>query len=148
MILLDTNLLTRITDSKHPQCSTARGAINKLTANRERLVIVAQNLYEFWAVATRPAGAAPVGQNGLGMSTDRASQWVLYFQRRFALQPDPVDLLPQWHQLVKTNRIRGFKAHDVRLAAAMLLLGIPQILTFNVADFKALSISVIDPATV
>ena len=56
MILLDTNLLTRITRSHDPQSAVARAAIQTLLRRGERLIVVPQNLYEFWAVATRPPG--------------------------------------------------------------------------------------------
>ena len=53
MILLDTNILGRMTDSADPQCLTARRVVHALLAKSERLIVVPQNLYEFWAVATR-----------------------------------------------------------------------------------------------
>jgi predicted nucleic acid-binding protein len=56
MILLDTNLLTRITQPHDPQSAIARAAIQTLAERGERLIVVPQNLYEFWAVATRSAG--------------------------------------------------------------------------------------------
>jgi predicted nucleic acid-binding protein len=93
MILLDTNLLARINNSAHPHCIVARRAVTVLRGRGEQLVIVPQTIYEFWAVATRKAGAPPAGQNGLGMTTSQASQWLHYFQRRFTLLPDRVELL-------------------------------------------------------
>ena len=60
MILLDTNLLTRMTRSNDAQCAAAREAVRKLIARGERLIVGPQNLYEFWAVATRLPG--PVGR--------------------------------------------------------------------------------------
>jgi hypothetical protein len=74
MILLDTNLLVRMTRSLDPQCGVARNAIQTLRARRERLIVVPQNLYEFWAVATCPVGAPPAGGNGLGMTPGQAGQ--------------------------------------------------------------------------
>ena len=65
MILLDTNLLGRITDSTDPQCATTRRAVSLLLGSRERLVIVPQNLYEFWAVATRKSGPPLQAKTGL-----------------------------------------------------------------------------------
>ena len=82
MILLDTNVLGRMTDSADPHCSAARRAVHTLLARGERLIVVPQNLYEFWAVATRRRGAAPAGQNGLGMTPKQASQWLQFFQGR------------------------------------------------------------------
>jgi predicted nucleic acid-binding protein len=64
MILLDTNLLTRMTRSHDQQSGVARAAIQILVGRGERLIVVPQNLYEFWAVATRSPGAPPAGSNG------------------------------------------------------------------------------------
>src|SRR5437016_3832051 len=147
MILLDTNLLGRMTDSADPQCAASRRAVHGLLAKRERLVIVPQNLYEFWAVATRKPGSAPAGQNGLGMTCEQASQWLHFFQRRFTLLPDREELLGRWQGLVEALGIKGFKSYDARLAAAMQTYGIQRLLTFNANDFKVFSITIIGPAS-
>jgi predicted nucleic acid-binding protein len=148
MILLDTNLLTRLARKSHPHGAIARVAVTKLLGRGEKIVIVPQNLYEFWAVATRPVGVSPVGQNGLGMTINQANQWLRLFQRRFSLLPDREDLLSRWHDLVKTLGIRGFRAHDARFVAAMECYGITQLLTFNGKDFEAFAVTIIDPSKV
>ena len=148
MILLDTNLLARVTDSRDPQSGTARHAVHELLSQREQLVIVGQNLYEFWVVATRRPGAAPAGQNGLGMTVEQASQWLGFFQRRFCLLPDHDDLPRRWYELVKTLGIRGYRAHGARLVAAMQCYGIASLLSFNFGDFQGLPVTIIDPAAV
>jgi predicted nucleic acid-binding protein len=148
MILLDTNVLARMTDSSHPQCAASRRAVHILLARRERLLIVPQNLYEFWAVATRKPGPPPAGQNGLGMTCAQASQWLRFFQRRFTLLPDRTELVESWHALLIALGVKGFKSHDVRLVAAMQTYGIARILTFNANDFKGFPITTIDPASV
>lgn len=148
MILLDTNLLTRLTSSVHPHGPISRKAIQKLLARREQIAIIPQNLYEFWAVATRLPGTRPVGENGLGQGTEQASQWLRFFQRRFTLLPDRDDLPIRWHDLVRTFSIKGFRAHDARLVAAMQCYGMTHLLTFNGEDFKGLGIAVIDPQSV
>jgi predicted nucleic acid-binding protein len=148
MILLDTNLLGRVTDSADPQCAIARRAIHRLLAARERLIIVPQNPYEFWAVATRKPGPPPTGQNGLGMTWEQASQWLSFFERRFTLLHDRQDLLATWHALVKSLGIGGLRSYDARLVAAMQSFGVSRLLTFNGNDFRDFSITVIDPATV
>ncbi len=148
MILLDTNLLGRITDSTDPQCAVTRRAVKVLAARGERLVIVPQNLYEFWAVATRRPLPPPAGQNGLGMTCNQTSLWLNYFQRRFTLLTDRADLLDTWHALVKMFGIKGLKSHDARLVAAMQSNNISRLLTFNASDFKSFSITIIDPASV
>lgn len=147
MILLDTNLLGRLTDSADPLSEAARQAVHTLLAKGERLIIVPQNLYEFWAVATRRPGAPPAGQNGLGMTTEQASQWLRFFQRRFILLPDRDELLTYWHALVRTRDIRGFKSHDARLVAAMQSYGITRLLTFDMGDFQGFAITLLDPAS-
>jgi predicted nucleic acid-binding protein len=147
MILLDTNLLARITDSAHSQCAIARQAVQASLAKRERVIIVPQNLYEFWAVATREPGTPPAGQNGLGMTPEQASQWLRFFQRRFILLPDREELLAHWHSLVRTLQIKGLRSHDARLVAAMQTHGITRLLTFNTDDFKGFSITLVHPAS-
>lgn len=128
MILLDTNLLTRMTRSADPQSGLARTAIQALLGRGERLIIVPQNLYEFWAVATRPPGAPPSGRNGLGMTTVQAGHWLRFFRRRFILLHDRDDISSRWQTLVETHSITGFRAHDVRLVAAMQGYGITRLL--------------------
>ena len=118
-----------------------------LLAQNERLIIVPQNLNEFWAVATRKSGPPPTGQNGLGMTGEQASQWLNFFQRRFTLLPDRAELLECWHVLVKTLGIKGLKSYDARLAAAMQTYGIARLLTFNASDFKGFGITIIDPTS-
>jgi len=82
------------------------------------------------------------------MNCEQASQWLLFFQRRFTLLTDRPDLLGRWHALVKGFGVKGLKSYDARLVAAMQTFGIVQLLTFNANDFKAYPITVIDPASV
>jgi predicted nucleic acid-binding protein len=145
VILLDTNLLARMTDSADKHYAASRGAIHKLLTQHEQIIIVPQNLYEFWAVANRRPGNAPAGQNGLGMSSEQASQWLAFFQRQFSLLPDREDLPARWHTLVRSRDIKGFKSHDARLVAAMESYGISRLLTFNASDFKDFTITVVSP---
>jgi len=147
MILLDSNLLTRMTRARDPQAGMARSAIQTLLTRGERLIVVPQNMYEFWAVATRRPGAPPAGQNGLGMTPAQAGQWVRFFQRRFAFLPDHDQLSKVWLTLVEAHGITGFRAHDVRLVAAMQCYGITRLMTFNAAHFRGLPITVLDPAS-
>ena len=148
MILLDTNLLVRMTNAADPGCALARRAVHALIDRREALVAVPQGLYEFWAVATRKAGSPPAGQNGLGMTPQQASQWLSFFQRRFTLMHDREDVPARWHTLVRTLAITGFRSHDARLVAAMESQGITRLLTLNPDDFKRFQITLMDPAAV
>jgi predicted nucleic acid-binding protein len=136
-----------MTDSADLRCALARRAVHGLLAKGERLIIVPQNLYEFWAVGTRNPGPPPAGQNGLGMTPQQASQWLRFFQRRFTLLPDREELVTRWHALVKTLGIKGLRSYDARLVAAMQTYGITRLLTFNADDFGPFSITLIDPAS-
>ncbi len=148
MILLDTNLLTRMTRSHDPQSAVARAAIQTLLRRGERLIVVPQNLYEFWAVATRPPGPPPTGRNGLGMTPAQAGHWLRFFRRRFTLLSDREELCRLWQELVERHVVTGFRAHDVRLVAAMQSYGITRLLTFNAPDFRGLAVVILDPAAV
>jgi len=145
MILLDTNVLVRMTDPADPQCAVARGTIHSLFSRRERIVIVPQNLYEFWAVATRKVGLPPSGQNGLGMTASQSSQWLRFFLRRLTLLNDQENLITLWHDLVSTLGILGAKSHDARLVAAMQSHGIARLFTFNADHFRNFPITLVDP---
>jgi predicted nucleic acid-binding protein len=147
MILLDTNLLTRMTRSHDPQSGVARTAIQTLLGRGERLIVVPQNMYEFWAVATRAPGAPPAGQNGLGMTPAQAGHWLRFFQRRFTLLPDRDELSKLWLALVEAHAVTGFRAHDVRLVAAMQSYGIARFLTFNPNHFRGMPVTILEPAS-
>jgi predicted nucleic acid-binding protein len=147
VILLDTNLLTRMTRSHEPHADEARSAIMSLLGRGELLALVPQNLYEFWVVATRKPGPPPAGSNGLGMDPTQAGLWLRFFQRRFTLLPDREELSKLWQELVEAHGVTGFRAHDVRLVAAMQSYGITRLLTFNSEDFRGLPVTVLDPTS-
>lgn len=60
---LDTNILARSVEPDHPMHGPANLAIETLSARSESICVMAQSLYEFWVIATRPRE-----QNGLGRS--------------------------------------------------------------------------------
>lgn len=128
-VLLDTNILLRLTQPHHPQAPAAARAVRKLRAQGESLVLTQQNVVEFWVVATRPVAA-----NGLGLSVEQVIAEVDAIKRLFILQPE-VPIHDTWERLVRDYRISGKNAHDARLVAAMMAQGIDSLLTFNVQDF-------------
>jgi hypothetical protein len=81
------------------------------------------------------------------MTPAQAGQWLRFFRRRFVLLYDRDDLSSLWQALVETHGVTGFRAHDVRLVAAMQSYGITRLLTFNAADFRGLPVTILDPAT-
>ncbi len=64
-VLLDTNILARLIQRGHPHQVVAVGAVKRLEDRGDQIYVVPQNLYELWAVCTRPAG-----ENGLGMNAE------------------------------------------------------------------------------
>jgi predicted nucleic acid-binding protein len=131
MTLLDTNMLLRSAKTDDPLCETADKAILSRRSIDDVLCIVPQNLYEFWATATRPVEA-----NGLGMSITEAQTEVARLKKIFQVLKDSEELLPEWETLVIDYSCRGRVSFDARLVAAMKIYQIPNILTFNVQDFR------------
>jgi len=124
--------------------SAAAGSINSFLRNDETLVIVPQNVIEFWCVATRPEAA-----NGLGMSLAETAQRTQAFRSALVLLPDTGEIFDEWERLVTQHQVAGKPVYDTRLVAAMLVHGITHLLTFNTSDFKRYNeITVVDPASV
>jgi predicted nucleic acid-binding protein len=149
MILVDTNLLCRMPNRAHPHHGIARRSLQIFRSRGERLVIMPQNLHEFWSTATRRTGVPPIGGNGLGLSAGLADKWIEYFLKKLQLLSENDHVVQRWRSLVRGSNVLGNKSHDVRLVAAMEVYAIPAILTFNGADFRQFaSIRVLDPHTV
>ncbi len=143
-VLVDTNLILRLTDPADPSHQQAADAVAALEAAGENLCLVPQCLYEFWAVATRPTAS-----NGLGLSPTAASAALTGLRARFQVLDDTAAILPEWERLVVAHSVLGKNAHDARLAAAMLVHGVTHLLTFNDGDFRRFAgITVLTPASV
>jgi predicted nucleic acid-binding protein len=126
-VLIDTNILVRLTDSSSP----AYAAVRRESLAGADLVLVPQVLTEYWAVVTRPEES-----NGLGLSTERAAQEIESFKRDFDLVYDSASCHRAWETLVVKYSVKGKRTHDAKLVAAMVAHGIPSILTFNASDFR------------
>jgi predicted nucleic acid-binding protein len=139
-ILIDTNILLR---SLQPHCAIVERAITALRTANETLNVAAQNLIEFWAVATRRAS-----ENGLGMTVEMATSELTVLKRLFSLLPESPSVFEEWERLVATHRVAGKNTHDARIVAAMNVHGITRILRFNVQDFtRYADISAVHPET-
>jgi predicted nucleic acid-binding protein len=55
--LIDTNILVRLVRPQDPLNPAAAGAVDILKRRGEKTSVAAQNLIEFWSVATRPVEA-------------------------------------------------------------------------------------------
>lgn len=130
IVQLDTNILTRLAQPAHPMAGTALSAIRTIESGGHTCCMVPQNLYEFWAVATRP-----VPSNGLGLDIADAELELNQIRKAFTLNRDTAGLVDEWQRLIVTYRSQGKPSHDARIVAAMNLNGITQLLTFNGPDF-------------
>jgi predicted nucleic acid-binding protein len=118
-------------------------SVSILATRRDELHIIAQNLIEFWAVATRP-----ITDNGLGLTVAQADQELTKLKALFTILPDTADILPEWEQLVVKHQVLGRQVYDARLVAAMIVHGLSHVLTFNTGDFKRYSrITAVSPKT-
>jgi predicted nucleic acid-binding protein len=130
-ILVDTNILLRSVQPHHPHYPIVERAFSVLRSNNESLHVAVQNLVEFWAVASRPAGS----QNGLGMTPQKVAKELAVLKDLFTLLSEPVSIFQDWEQFVTSYRVSGRNTHDARLVAVMKAHSIGTILTFNVQDF-------------
>ncbi len=142
-VLIDTNILIRAAHRKSPAHRQAINALRTLRTRGDRICVVPQNLYEFWAVATRS-----IKNNGLDHSPNQASRLVSIIEESCMVFRDPPELYDEWRRLVVLHGVSGKKAHDTRLVAAMKVHRITQILTYNVDDFiRYSSIEALEPGS-
>jgi predicted nucleic acid-binding protein len=129
-LLLDTNVLLRASDPGSPLYALATEAVALLLAAGEQIQITAQNLIEFWAVATRPESV-----NGLGWSAQQTRDEISRLLGQFPLLEDSPAIFSEWPNLVSSHAVEGKATHDARLVAVMQVHGIACLLTFNTVDF-------------
>lgn len=142
-ILIDTNIILRIAEPAHPMHQAALRAVKKLFADGHDLCMVAQNLIEYWNVATRP-----YDKNGLGRTPAQTDTDLAGLESIFTLLPDTAAIYREWRSLVAAHSVAGKQVHDTRIVAAMNVHVIKNLLTFNIADFARFTeITVIDPTT-
>ena len=147
LILVDTNVLLRRMERTSPQSLIAKSAMRTLREGGDELVIASQTLYELWVVLTRPTSA----RGGFGRTSAEATRLLQGNMKLCRHLPDSQALFALWFDLVQRYQVRGTKAHDARLVAAMKGAGVSHVLTFNVSDFQVFAaegITVVDPATV
>lgn len=143
-ILLDTNILLRISDRDHASHAMAVSVVELLETSGHEAVVVPQVLYEYWVVATRP-----LENNGLGSDIASVEADLDEWSSTFRLLLDERGVFTRWHSLVTNYEVKGKTAHDARLVAAMQRHGVTNLLTFNKPDFiRFTSIHVFTPAEI
>jgi predicted nucleic acid-binding protein len=139
--LVDTNILLRSSDPASSSHVPAVAAVSKLLERGDQVVMTAQNLVEFWAVATRSRD-----ENGLGWTIQEARARVDQLLGLFPLLAETPAIFTTWLQLVSEHEVRGKRVHDARLVAAMQAHGISHLLTLNPGDFRRfLGIEIVHP---
>ena len=142
--LVDTNVLLRSAQTSHPVYDDVARSVSILASRRDQLHVVAQNLIEFWAVATRP-----IVNNGLGLSIPQTEVGVSRLKSLFAVVPDTPEIFSEWERIVLQYQVSGKQVHDARLVAAMKVHGLSNLLTFDGGDFKRFTeITVVNPRDV
>jgi predicted nucleic acid-binding protein len=127
---VDTNILLRISRRDDPDYGIVAGALERLLREDAALYYTHQNISEFWNVWTRPTV-----RNGFGLTGESAAREISKFEGMMELAADSPDVYANWLELVRDYQVQGVQVHDARLVAAMLVHGIPNLLTLNVADF-------------
>ncbi len=142
--LADTNVISRWTQPRDPHYAACRTAVSTLRARGERVYITAQNILEYWSLATRP-----VDVNGLGLTVGQVIPRVRLLLRHFPILPETAEIFPIWQTLVETQAIVGRQVYDARIVAVMQAHSLTHILTMNPAHFRRYpGITVVDPHSV
>jgi predicted nucleic acid-binding protein len=128
--LIDTNILLRHFNRTDPFQSAVTRSLARMVDRGVTLCVCAQNIFEFWAVATRPAGV-----NGLGHNAAATRRNVDVILETFELLPDPPDLVARWLEICTRHEVAGKPSHDARLVALMEAAGVEELLTRNIRDF-------------
>lgn len=126
LVVVDSNILVFIANPLAPLRQDCLDAVNKLGQRGDQPCVLAQNLYEFWTVVTRPVAA-----RGLGLTTAQAESALINLKSLFRLLPDTSAIYAEWERLVQ-HAVSGKNTHDTRIAASMLVHGVTHLLTSNV----------------
>lgn len=108
-ILADTSILLRRVHRGDPQHRQTRDAINHLTKQGRRLCVTTQNLFEFWAVCTRP-----VEDNGLGLTPAHADRVLDRVERSVLRLKDSDSIYPVMAEA--RDPVRRLRQEDSRCA--------------------------------
>jgi len=133
--LVDTNILLSSAQTSHPVYGNVARVVGVLLTCEDELFVIAQNVIEFCAVATRP-----IANNGFGLTTAQATQELTKLKALFAILPNTADILPAWEEVVVKHQVLGKQVYDARLVAAMIVHNLTHLLTFNTGDFKRFTV--------
>ena len=143
--LLDTGVLLRLVIRSDPLHAQIRQAVGILKNQGHQTVTLAQNVAEFWNVCTRPKTA----RGGMGPSVGNTHHRLRLIERAVLILPDRSEAYTEWKRLLMAHLVMGVQVHDARIAAAMAVHGIRNLLTLNSSDFaRYAGITAVAPADV
>jgi len=137
--LVDTNVLLEATDERRQHHKDARTLVETVNP----LVLPAQVIREYLAVATRPIPA-----NGLGMSMADALENVRQFRILIRLLPEEKPILPTFLKLIETVPCAGKRIHDAHLVATAMVHRVRTVVSLNGDDLApfAREVAVVTPS--
>jgi predicted nucleic acid-binding protein len=142
--LVDTNILLRLARRSDPQHKLVDAALAKLALEGTTLHYTHQNIAELWNVMTRPTD-----RNGFGLTVAEAEREVRVIEAGMILLPDSEAVYQEWRRIIVQHAVSGVQVHDARLAAAMRVHGVGNILRLNATDFTRYEeITVLHPSSV
>ena len=133
-LLIDTNVLIEATDERRREHADA----SALLRSGQALVVSAQVIREYLAVATRPTSA-----NGLGMTMADALGNVREFRREIRLLPEERPVLATFLALLERTPCSGKRVHDGHLVATAIAHGVRTIVSLNPTDLTSFGSDVI-----
>jgi predicted nucleic acid-binding protein len=140
-ILLDTNVLLRISEPDHPHHPPCVSALRTLATAGHTFCIASQTISEFLAVATRS-----VADRGLEMDQAKADAELTKVTSSLETLYDTKAVVDELRRLVVLYSVSGKSVHDTRLVAAMNVNAVSHLLTINTRDFNRFAeINVLDP---
>lgn len=140
-ILMDTNILLRLSEPSHPHHAPTASSVRSLGTAGNTFCISSQTISEFLAVATRSQK-----DRGLGMDQSSADAQLSNLITSTQLLYETANVIAELRRLVVAHGVVGKSVHDTRLVATMNTHGITHLLTLNARDFSRFSgIAVLDP---
>lgn len=133
IFFLDTNILVYANVEESPFHEVALQAIQRLYDAGSELWISRQVLREYLATLTRPQQFTNVHP------IEVLIEDVRLFQTQFRVAEDNAEVTEQLLRLMEEIPVGGRQVHDANIVATMLVYGIGQLLTHNVADFNRFS---------
>jgi predicted nucleic acid-binding protein len=144
--LLDKGILLRLVNTQDARHVEVRQAVESLAGQQEELFTTTQNVGEFWNVATRP-----LADNGLALPPATAVNLLeTIIEPICGILVERDTLYAELKRIGGKYAVVGKQVHDARIAAMMLVWGVPRILTLNERDFRRYApegIVVVTPAS-